>query len=202
MTDSSYTLSESDFSGKNSRISINSNSTCNKSSKIISSAIHSLIEKNVSLLKYLKKNKQNLSENNLINEDNIKRLNEIYRNYKTNCFYLDHAPAISLEEYIERLFYHSDVETSTAILSLSYIDRIISNGFLLTNNNVHLTFLACFIISMKINEDCILEHKDLAKLGSTSTYNLSVIETDMLNLLKFKLLISEDEFNKYKPHFY
>lgn len=197
----------SSFSSSNSlNITENSNIYDNyiiyeKNANIINSAIESLINKNLDIIKYVKNSKKITYNINQINIDSLNKLRTIYKNYKKNSFYLDTYPKINLNKYIERMFYYSCIEASTSIIILCYIDRIIKNGFLLTYNNVHLTFLACFLISIKINEDYIIDYKYIANIAYTTTFNLVIIESDMLQLLDYNLLVSQEEYFKYQLYF-
>ena len=165
------------------------------------SSLNNKILKNINLLSLVL---NNILKNNKILTKKVNReknKSKINNNEENSFFFLEVVPDVSIYEYIERIVYYTKIETSTLILALSYIDRIIADGYILNESNLHLTILASIIISMKVNEDIILNSKFYSYVGLVSKEVIFEIENEMLNYLDYKLIMNKSEYKKYKIHF-
>jgi hypothetical protein len=107
-------------------------------------------------------------------------------------------PKISISEYIQRIIEYTEIENSSLIMSLIYLDRICKKDIMITELNIHRFLLMSLIISIKINEDIIYDNNYYSKVAGISIKEFNQLESEFLKLINFKLYISEEEFLKYK----
>ena len=107
-------------------------------------------------------------------------------------------PKISISEYIQRIIEYTEIENSSLIMSLIYLDRIWKKDIMITELNIHRFLLMSLIISIKINEDIIYDNNYYSKVAGISIKEFNQLESEFLKLINFKLYISEEEFLKYK----
>ena len=132
-------------------------------------------------------------ENN--NEQPIK--NDFIRK-KHPSLYSEVPPKISIYEYVSRIQKYCAIEKNIIILGLIYIDRICDiNRLRLTNYNIHRILFISILIALKYNEDSIYSNKYYSEVAGVSLKELNSMESSFLELLDFKLFVSEEEFKKY-----
>ena len=132
-------------------------------------------------------------ENN--NEQPIK--NDSIRK-KHPSLYSEVPPKISIYEYVSRIQKYCSIEKNIIILGLIYIDRICDiNRLRLTNYNIHRILFISILIALKYNEDSIYSNKYYSEVAGVSLKELNSMESSFLELLDFKLYVSEEEFKKY-----
>ena len=111
--------------------------------------------------------------------------------------------SISPKKYIDRIAKYTEVEESTLIIALIYIDRICKNkGVKLTKNNIHRILLSAILASIKFNEDKIYSNIYYAKIAGISVKELIKLESAFLKFIDFKLFISDEIYNIYSTYLY
>ena len=112
-------------------------------------------------------------------------------------------PEISLFDYLSRIHKYSNINDSTLIISLIYIDRICKNkGVKLTKYNIHRILFISILISIKFNEEKIYPNSFYSKIAGISIKELIKLESAFLKLIDFKLYISEEIYNIYSTYLY
>ena len=111
-----------------------------------------------------------------------------------SVFSMKMKPSISVIDFIKRLVNYSNVENSTLIMAVIYLDKILSKKLFLTEYNVHLLFSVCLLEAIKMNEDKIYLNSVYAKIFGISLRKLNQIEYEFLGIMKFNLHIDEKEF--------
>lgn len=112
-------------------------------------------------------------------------------------------PEISIEDYLTRIIELTQIEESTLILSLIYIDRLCSNTNMeITELDIHKIALTAIVLSIKYNEDLIYSQEEYANVGGVDTKELTALEAKFLNGLEFKLFINTTEFKMYRDLLY
>lgn len=110
-------------------------------------------------------------------------------------------PTISIKDYLWRLYKYSKISSSTIIIILIYIDRLCNiYKFKLSYFNIHKLILASMIIAIKYNEDEYYSIKFYAKAGGVTKAEMNSLEYNFLSLIKFKLFVSKELFNKYNDY--
>ena len=108
------------------------------------------------------------------------------------------VPAITIKNYLTRIAYFSQMEESTLILILIYIDRICNyTSIKLTFNNIYKLLIASALVAIKFNEDSHYSLEAYAKIGRISSSELSYLEFHFLLLIKFDLNVDKELYNKY-----
>lgn len=152
-------------------------------------------EKNVnpsSLLESISSTLSKLIEKTSKKYHNIKKIN---LNSIFNCTLV---PQISLYDYLSRIVKYTNIEQSTLILSLIYIDRICNKNFYINEHNIHKLLFASILVSIKYNEDCFYKNNYYSQIAGVSVKELLRMESDFLALIDFTLFVNDDLFEKYK----
>ena len=133
----------------------------------------------------------------------IENLNDIYQLYvKSDIFFLNHIPQISIEDYIKRILKYTQMNISSLILAIIYIDKMCEkNSYILCFNNFHRLILSSCLLSIKFNED-ITFHNDLyARISGESVENVNKLEYELYVLLNFSLFVDYNYYEKYFEYF-
>ena len=99
-----------------------------------------------------------------------------------------------LHFWVEKLEFNENL----LILTMMNIDKLLSNEFVLTNDNIKNVIFTCMVITQKTYEDENFKDKDYAKLLDISPEDLINMELTFLQYTDFSLYISEEEFLEYK----
>jgi hypothetical protein len=133
--------------------------------------------------------------NNICQENKIKKKKN---NPLIKSFISNNIPSISIKDYLSRLIKHSQVNVSTIILILIYIDRICKiNHFFLTYYNIHKVLLAGFILAVKYNEDYYYSMIFYSRLGGVTIGELKKLEFEFFLLIRYNLYVNENLYDKY-----
>ena len=133
----------------------------------------------------------------------IENLNDFYQLYvKSDIFFLNHIPQISIEDYIKRILKYTQMNISSLILAIIYIDKMCEkNSYILCFNNIHRLILSSCLLSIKFNED-ITFHNDLyARISGESVENVNKLEYELYVLLNFSLFVDYNYYEKYFEYF-
>lgn len=119
-----------------------------------------------------------------------------------DCFYAKKVPVMGIEDYIKRIVKYSQIEPSTLILSIAYIDRLCDvKKYNLTFNNIHRIILASILISIKYNEDDYYKNSQYAKIGGISLKEVNNLEYEFCNLIDFSLHVEYSVYRNYEEQF-
>ena len=147
-------------------------------------------------------------KNHIINSISIS-LNDILKENKANAkyvkqdiFYLSFVPPISLNNYIKRLMKYSNMDISSLIMSIIYIDNFCDkNKYYLTINNIYRILLSACLLSLKFNEDITVNYKSYAEIAAVSVEDLKNLELYMYLKLHFSLNVKYDLYKSYYDYF-
>ena len=131
--------------------------------------------------------------------------NKKSKNYKNEIapFVHEHAPKISLFDYLFRIQKYSEIENSTIIISLIYLDRICSKkGIKLTKYNIHRILFSSILVAIKYNEDIIYDTKFYSKIAGVSVDELKILEYSFLKIIDFQLFVSDELYKKYHDYLF
>ena len=122
--------------------------------------------------------------------------------YRDNIFYLEQTPSISLEKYIRHLVKYTQMNISTLILSVIYIDLFCEKyKFVLTLNNIYRLILISVFISLKYNEDTLINTKTYATIAGVSPEDLNNLEYQMCVALDFSFYVKSEHYQQYLVYF-
>ena len=112
-------------------------------------------------------------------------------------------PIISVKKFLDRVIKYCQPEPSTFITSLIYLDKILlKTKTKLTWINGFKLFYACFVCSMKFNEDKHNSNKFYAKVCGVSFNDLLLMEYTALKYLDFSLYIESEAYELYYNNIY
>ena len=153
------------------------------------------VEVNELLLKKIGKILQLVLEEN----KSLKNYKEKLTAQKDMSFTSYNKPSLSVIDYLIRIATYSEAEDNTIILSLIYIDRITElSSIILTPYNVHRLVFTAVLIAIKYNEDVCFGFNFYATVAGVPIKELKLLERDFIDLIKFKLYVKKEEFEKYK----
>ena len=107
-------------------------------------------------------------------------------------------PNISIYDYLKRIVKYTNVEQSTLIISLIYIDRICQNNYFINEHNIHKLLFTSILIAIKYNEDDFYKNEYYAQIAGVGVKELFRMEEEFLALISFTLYINEKVFELYK----
>ena len=168
----------------------NTNSSKNKLSKVNIANNHPDLIFAKILLHILSENKKSKDYHKKINSN------------QDGHFTFKMKPGISLLDYLRRIIKYLKIEYSTLIIAMIYIDRICKEKVFLNEYNIHRIMLISIYIAYTYNEDCTYDNKYLALVSGLSKTEMVALEEDFLDLIDFKLFVTEEIFEQYKKYFY
>ena len=122
--------------------------------------------------------------------------------WKDNIFYLEQIPPISLEDYIRHLVKYTNMNISTLILSIIYIDQFCEKyRYILSLNNIYRLLLVSVFISLKFNEDVMVDAKTYANIAGVSLDDLKMLELQMCTALNFEFFVKSEYYQQYFAYF-
>jgi hypothetical protein len=126
---------------------------------------------------------------------------EILKSQEKMSFSSKKIPKISLKDYLQRIQTYSELENSTLILSLIYIDRICQIGNItLTFYNIHRILFCAIYLALKYNEDQIYNIDYYAQIAGISKKELSQIENDFIDYINFEFFVDNELYFKYENY--
>lgn len=121
---------------------------------------------------------------------------------RKDIFYLSNIPSISLIDYIKRIMKYTKMDISSLIIAIIYIDSFCNiNKYILTQNNIYTILLSACLISIKFNEDIIVNFKRYSEIAGISIDFLKKLEFQMYLMLHFSLRVQHDIYKSYYDYF-
>jgi len=179
---------DSSFISKETEANSSNNASFENQYPISSNLKNHIINAIVSNLKdIIKENKKN-NKNKLILKDNI--------------FYLEDLPPISLEKFIQHLVKYTQMDISTLILAVIYMDEFCEKfKYILTLNNIYRLILISVFIGLKYNEDIYVNEKSYASIAGVSVEDLKYLEFQMCVALDFSFFVKSELYQQYFIYF-
>ena len=165
-----------------------------------------------------KKNKEDSPQLNLQNNDLIRAIaitltsildtnknlddyKEIIRNQSRQVFSSNIIPNISIKDYLIRIQTYSNIEKSTLIISLIYIDRFCSKAKVTLNYyNIHRILFSAILISIKYNEDNFYDNKYYSQIAGVKLKELKILEYNFIKMLNCELYVDKAIYDKYQSY--
>jgi len=118
-------------------------------------------------------------------------------------FNTNKKPSVPVKKFLERVVKYCQPEPSTFITSLIYLDNILlKTKTKLTCINSYKLFYACFVLSMKFNEDRHNSNKFYAKVCGVNINDFLLMEYRALKYLDFSLFIQSETYELYYNNIY
>lgn len=140
------------------------------------------------LSSYLEKSVQ--SNEKLMETTKIKEAVTIFHGSK--------APALGIQQYINRIFKYSCCSPSCFVVAQIYVDRFVQRtNVQLTSLNVHRLLITSVMVAAKFIDDAFFNNAYYAKVGGVSTAEINKLEMKFLFSLDFRLNVSLQTFGIY-----
>jgi len=137
----------------------------------------------------------------LENNKKMSNYKEIVKKQSKVVFSANLIPNISIKDYLIRIQTYSNIEKSTLILSLIYIDRLCHNSDVkLTYYNIHRILFSAILISIKYNEDSYYDNKYYSEIAGVKLKELKLLEYTFIAMINFKLYINNEIYKKYEKY--
>ena len=134
-------------------------------------------------------------------DENIQQGNNRFL-WKDNIFYLEQIPPISLENFIHHLMRYTNMNISTLILSVIYIDKFCEKvKYILSFNNIYRLLLISIFISLKYNEDVKVNAQYYADVSGVNVEDLKMLEYQMCTIFDFEFYVDSDYYQQYFIYF-
>jgi len=126
---------------------------------------------------------------------------DIIKSQEKMSFSSKKIPNISIKDYLKRIQTYTELENSTLILSLIYIDRICQLGnIVLTSHNIHRILFCAIYLALKYNEDQIYKTDYYAQIAGISVKELNLIENEFVSFIEFNFFVDDELFSKYENY--
>ena len=113
-------------------------------------------------------------------------------------FHAMRAPAISIKDYLERIFKYASCSSECFVLALVYIDRLIQrNNFVINSLNAHRVVITSIMLAAKFFDDQYFNNAYYAKVGGVPLAEINSLELEYLFLINFSLHVTPEAFRKY-----
>ena len=84
------------------------------------------------------------------------------------------------------------------IVAMMFLDKILENNFVISDENIHKTFFLCMMEAQKFYDDENFSNKDYAKFCGIPSEELLELELEFMDYIQYDLNISDDKFFGYK----
>lgn len=149
---------------------------------------------NYVLIKSISKTLVTILENN----KRKSKYKEIVKKQSKMAFSANLIPSISIEEYLLRIQTYANVEKSTLIISLIFIDKLCHTADVtLTHYNIHRILFTAVLLSIKYNEDSFFDNKYYSEIAGVKIKELKLLEYTFISMVDFKLFVSNEIYEKY-----
>ncbi|SCV01528.1 LAMI_0G12068g1_1 [Lachancea mirantina] len=115
-----------------------------------------------------------------------------------------HVPAITLQQYFQRIQKYCPTTNDVFLSLLVYFDRIAkacnqgkSQVFVMDSYNIHRLIISAVTVSTKFFSDFFYSNSRYARVGGISLQELNFLELQFLVLCDFELIVPVDEMRKY-----
>ncbi len=128
-----------------------------------------------------------------------KNYKEKIKSQKKSLFTSKKIPNISIGDYLARIKKFTNINDSTLIICLIYLDRYLKmNKIILTEFNVHRLFFSSLLIAIKYNEDYFYTNKFYSNVSGLKCSELNKLELKFSTEIKFDLFVDKNLYEKYK----
>lgn len=152
---------------------------------------------NYKLIKAIAKTLDTILENNK-KKSNYK---EIVKKQSKMAFSANLIPGISIEDYLLRIQTYANVEESTLIICLIFIDKLCHTADVtLTHYNIHRILFIAVLLSIKYNEDSFFDNQYYSEIAGVKIKELKLLEYTFVSMVDFNLFVSNEIYEKYKNY--
>jgi hypothetical protein len=130
--------------------------------------------------------------------ENLAEMNEQVSDSRRSKFHSACVPTLLITDYLDRIRYYSKCAPETLVLTLVYVDRLLSaTGLLFSYLTAHRSVMAAFLLAVKFNDDYFYDNAFYALVGGMPTTELNELESSFLSAVDFRLQVSPETFESY-----
>lgn len=100
---------------------------------------------------------------------------------------------MSIEDFLNRIVKYCDVDASTLIIAMIYLEKFFSSKVTPTSANIHKSLIVSVMIADKFNEDLVYDTQFFSKVGGISTEKINLLESLFLSGIKYDLFVSDKD---------
>jgi hypothetical protein len=108
-------------------------------------------------------------------------------------------PAITVQQYVQRLKQYFGCSPECFVLALVYLDRVVKMhpDFAISRLNIHRLLVTAVMIAAKFFDDVYYSNGYYARVGGVRLKEMNVLEVRLLDLLSWRLYVSPQEYQQY-----
>ncbi|CAH9073916.1 unnamed protein product [Cuscuta europaea] len=129
---------------------------------------------------------------------NEKCMKSIADKNPVTVFHGSRAPALSIQQYVDRIFKYACCSPSCFVVAHIYMEKFIQcTSSSLTSINVHRLLITSVMVAAKFIDDAFFNNAYYARVGGVSTAEMNRLEMKLLFGLDFRLQVSVQTFENY-----
>lgn len=106
-----------------------------------------------------------------------------------------------MRPYVLNLFIKLELELSTMILALAYMD-VFNTKIPLNKSNIHYSIATAMELASKFNEDVIFDYESISIIVGVNMKTLGQLEVEFLEAIDYELYMTTDLFDEYTSVLY
>lgn len=108
-------------------------------------------------------------------------------------------PRLSIADYLSRLQTYFQCNEVCLLFGFIYIDRVldVNPDFAISDRNLHRLVLTSVTIAVKFHDDIYYSNDYYSKVGGIPTCELNAQELQLLKLLDWRVMVTEEEYERY-----
>ncbi|PKA53313.1 Cyclin-P4-1 [Apostasia shenzhenica] len=120
-------------------------------------------------------------------------------NLVARAFLSPAKPAISIRDYLDRIFLYSHCSPSCYVVAFIYLDRFLHfhPSLAVDSFNVHRLLITAVLTAVKFMEDRFYDNAYFARVGGISLAEMNYLEVDFLFGVRFELNVTPIVFTSY-----
>eukprot|EP01083_Nonionella_stella_P176232 616031_1 len=114
-------------------------------------------------------------------------------------FHALRPPAISIQDYLERIAKYAACSSECFVLALIYVDRIIQGNhyFVVNSLNVHRLLITSIMLAAKFFDDQYFNNAYYGKVGGVPCKEINSLEIEFLFMVNFNLFVTSEQYKQY-----
>ena len=114
-----------------------------------------------------------------------------------HCCILD---KYGIEDFVVLCYKNLNFNENLLILAMMNLEKILAKNFVLTEDNIHLTFFLCMMEVHKFYNDVPFSNKDYSKLCGINAEELLDLELEFLDYVDYNMNIPDEKYFTYKKN--
>jgi len=118
----------------------------------------------------------------------------------SSSFYSSAVCPMKIKPFLMRIAYYTRCSNESLVLSLIYIDRLITNNdeHMMTSHSFQRLVITSILIAIKFYDDVFYKNSFYGKVGGVSCKELNRLEMQFLLEIKFDLFVEERVYTRYR----